>query len=180
MPPKTGAKSGKGKDAKGKTGKKKKKDDPEAEAKAAAEAEAKALAEAEEARFQEEAQRLAEAQAAALEEKLSEFSEALHFEALHFAKDELAKESEARRVAKAQENLSAAGKEPVLGTVRAVVDGVVGEVRAYEPKEGRYIVEMPSGALATVKPSALVRYRNPPPPPVDNSVRSAYSSLKTW
>lgn len=179
MPPKTGAKSGEGKDAKGKV-KKKKKYGPKAEAKAAAEAESKALADAEEVRLEEEAQRLAEARAIALEEKLAEYAEALHFEALHFAKDELAKESEARRVAKAQEKLSAAGKEPLFGTVRAVVGGVVGQVRAYEPKEGRYIVEMPSGALATVKPSALVRYRNPPPPPVDNSVRSAYSSLKTW
>jgi hypothetical protein len=183
MPPKAEVKKDGGKDAKkGAAGAKGKngKVDPFAEEKAAVAAKAAALEEEEEARLQAEAEAQVKAQAAALEEKLAGFAESLQLEAIHFAKDELAKEHEARRVAKVQDKLSAKGKVPVVGTVRAVVGGVVGEVRAYEPKEGRYIVELPSGALVKVQPSLLVRYRELPLPPVDTSVRSVYSSLKSW
>lgn len=183
MPPKAGVKKGGGKDAKEGAGKKGKngKEDPFAdETAASAAAKAAALEEEKEAQLQEEALSQEEAQAAALEQKLAGVAESLQFEAIHFAKAELGQEHEAQRVAKVQGKLSAKGKVPVVGTVRAVVGGVVGEVRAYEPKEGRYVVELPSGALVKLKPALLVRYQDPPPPPVEDSGRSVYSSLKSW
>ena len=177
MPPK-GKSAKKGAAAKGK--KNKAQEDPFAEEEAAAAAKAAALQEEEDKRLQAEMIRQQEAQAAELEERLTDFAESLQFEAIHFAKDELAKEHEQKRVFQIQDKLSQKGKVPVEGVVRAVVGGIVGEVRAYEPKDGRYIVEMPNHALMKVTPAQLVRYRDPPPPPVDDTVLSVYSSLKSW
>jgi len=91
-----------------------------------------------------------------------------------------ADEEAAQKQALLMEKLKAKGKVMVQGSMRAVVDGEVCEVRAYDPKEGSYIVQLPSHQLASVKPTQIVRLKDIPPEEEDRTVVSKYSSLKTW
>lgn len=93
---------------------------------------------------------------------------------------EEAAEEAAQRQALLMEKLKAKGKVMVQGSMMAVVDGEVCEVRAYDPKEGAYIVQLPSHQLASVKPTQIVRLKDIPPEEEDRTVVSKYSSLKTW
>mmetsp|Transcript_48889 Transcript_48889/g.98368 ORF Transcript_48889/g.98368 Transcript_48889/m.98368 type:complete len:132 (-) Transcript_48889:459-854(-) len=80
------------------------------------------------------------------------------------------------------EKLRAKGKIMVQGptAMMAVVAGQVCEVRAYDPREGAYIVQLPSRQLASVKPTQVVRLKELPPEEEDRTIVSKYSSLKTW
>ena len=156
------------------------------EAKAEKERVEKAAAEAEEARLaEEERQRLKEEQRrlkaeARFNEMLDFMAESLSHEAIVEALEELNQEEADRRAAIITAKLEAKGKIPVRGDVRAIVRGEVAEVRAYDPKEGRYVAQLPNKELVTVKPSQLIRLRPPIEPPEEASVHSKYSSLKTW
>jgi hypothetical protein len=135
------------------------------------EAEAAAVAEFERRREAEEAKALAEEDA---------FVKGMCDEALERAVGEISAEQEAARQAYIMEKLAEKGKVMVDGRQRCVVDGDVAEVRAYDPKEGRYIAQLPSGKLVKVHPSQVTRYVDPPPAADDATVVSKYSSLKTW
>jgi hypothetical protein len=76
--------------------------------------------------------------------------------------------------------LRSKGKIMVQGTMLAVIGGEVCNVRAYDPKEGAYIVQLPSRQLTTVKPTQVVRLQNELPEEEDHTVVSKYSNLKTW
>jgi hypothetical protein len=78
------------------------------------------------------------------------------------------------------ERLRAKGKVMINGDMKAVINGKVATVRAYDPKEGRYIAQLPSGQLAKVGPSFIIRLNDPPE--VEKVVvdTSKYAHLKTW
>ena len=78
------------------------------------------------------------------------------------------------------EKLLEKGKVMVEGRCEAVVGSDIAAVRAYDPKDGRYICQLPNRQLVKVKPSLVVRHREVPPLVDDGSVVSKYSSLKTW
>ena len=127
---------------------------------------------------EEEARRAAaEAKALAAE---ADFVEAMIAEALERAVAEVGAEAEEERQAFITAKLLEKGKVAVEGRVRCVVGGEVAEVRAFDPKEGRYIAQLPNKKLVKVHPSQITRLREPPAPPDDVTVVSKYSSLKNW
>ena len=109
-------------------------------------------------------------QLAVLAEKARQVGDAAIEEALA----ELAEEEQAKKQAALMEKLLTKGKIMVTETMKAAVDGEVGNVRAYDPKDGRYIVQMPSGQLARVGPQMVTSYRPPPLAPVETAPKSKY------
>ncbi len=69
---------------------------------------------------------------------------------------------------------------PALQRFRAIVDGNVCEVKLYNPKEGRFLAQLPSKILTSVKPSSVVQLRPVLHPPAESPDSSIYAYLKTW
>mmetsp|Transcript_30299 Transcript_30299/g.35756 ORF Transcript_30299/g.35756 Transcript_30299/m.35756 type:complete len:114 (+) Transcript_30299:16-357(+) len=78
------------------------------------------------------------------------------------------------------ERLRSKGKVMISGDMKAAVNGKIAEVRAYDPKEGRYIAQLPSGQLTTVNPAMIIRLHDPPIPETKPISKSKYAHLKTW
>lgn len=79
------------------------------------------------------------------------------------------------------ERLRAKGKVMINGDMKAVINGKVAQVLAYDPKEGKYIAQLPlTGQLAKVGPSLIIRLNDPPPIEKEVVDPSKYAHLKTW